>query len=259
MTDDILLATKLVDGLCKQDTLKTIVAEGDPISKARARFTRKGRPYTPQSTVDGEKYLAFHMRDIEKFKSNVAVACVFFRKSRQRVDVDNLMKAVLDSGTRAGVWDDDSQVTALVGIIQHDPVRPRTVVCFGDHVSSLTRGDAAKIPCRKCGTLFFPGGAARRQNGKFCSLKCKMTLDEPVTCPGCGGPFKRRNSNSKYCSLRCRGIAQSARDRAARKSRTHCVKGHILDDANTHVLANGRRRCRKCQAEAVAQYRAEKQ
>jgi hypothetical protein len=39
----------------------------------------------------------------------------------------------------------------------------------------------------------------------------------------------------------------SRRTNKARK--THCVHGHLFDEANTHIRPNGTRRCRKCHAQ----------
>lgn len=39
-------------------------------------------------------------------------------------------------------------------------------------------------------------------------------------------------------------------------SRTHCGRGHPYDEANTRYESTGRRKCRACQRERVARYRA---
>jgi Holliday junction resolvase RusA-like endonuclease len=252
-------AMGMLEYLCAQHTIQLVVVHGDPISKARPRFSGKGHAYTPSKTVEGEKRIAARFYGIPKFTSNVAVACLFFRATRQRIDVDNLLKAVLDGGTRAKLWDDDSQVTALIGIVEHDAANPRSIICVGEHVSTLTRGDAAMISCEACGARFFPGGKQRRESGRWCSRECRMTLAAPVLCPGCGLPFKRINHASKYCSGTCRGVMQTRRAQEARATRTHCKVGHLLDDANTHVLEDGRRRCRKCQAHQATMYRVRRQ
>lgn len=38
------------------------------------------------------------------------------------------------------------------------------------------------------------------------------------------------------------------RSRGFNKHKTHCVRGHEFDEANTHLRKNGKRHCRKCQA-----------
>lgn len=43
-----------------------------------------------------------------------------------------------------------------------------------------------------------------------------------------------------------------------RLARTHCPKGHAFDEANTHILPDGSRRCRACNAAATRRYKAKK-
>lgn len=253
--DDRYSALGLLDVLCERESMQVVVLDGDPISKARPRFTRGGHTYTPTKTIEGEKTIARALKGVPKFRSNVAVVCIFHRKTRQRIDVDNLLKAVLDGGTRANIWDDDSQVTALIGIIGHDPSHPRTVIALGEHESTLTRGDAAMVACQACGKKFFPGGQ-RRDKAKWCSRECRMTLAALVPCPTCGIPFKKTNGYRKFCSVACRGKAQTLKAETERETRTHCKRGHELTDENTHRLPDGRRRCRTCQAEAARAYRS---
>lgn len=251
VTADRYLAMGLLEKLGPQHELRCVIVLGEPPSKARARFTGKGKPYTPKRTVDGEKRLAERFKTVGTFPGNVAISAIFYRSSRQRVDVDNLLKAVLDAGTRAKLWDDDSQVTALIGILEYDPDEPRAVVAFGQHASTLTRGTDSQIPCEACGTLFYPAGK-RRETARWCSATCRMTLANPVECPICHEPFKRRTSTQKYCSDLCRLAASHAQRRAA----THCVNGHEYTPENTHRMKNGRRRCRRCQADAQSAVRA---
>lgn len=257
LTDGRHLAMTFLERLGPQHRIDCVVVDGDPPSKARARWNASRKPYTPKKTIEGEKRYAAAFERVTRFEGNVALCCVFYRSTHQRVDVDNMLKAVLDAGTRAKLWHDDSQVTALLGIVEHDRDRPRAVVAFGEHTSSLTRGINALVPCEACGTLFFPGGR-RRETARWCSRGCRMTLAELIDCPSCGQPFKRRSGNQQFCSGACRGAARSAAAAEARAQRTHCRHGHLLDEENTHVLADGRRRCRRCQAEAARRARTRK-
>lgn len=242
----------MLDGICQPDSIQLVVVEGDPISKARPRFCSNGRPYTPSKTVLGEKRIALMMKHVKKHKANVAVACTFYRSSRQRIDIDNMIKAVLDAGTRAKIWDDDSQVTALIGVLEYDPERPRTIICFGEHRSSLTRGLAAMVDCQACGKSFFPSGK-RRERARWCSRECATYLAEPIECPVCKTKFKRRSGNQTYCGRKCLHAGRAALSRQKAAARTHCLRGHELSPENTHVLPGGYRRCRRCQADAAMQ------
>lgn len=195
--------------------MMVVVHDGDPASKARARIVR-GHAYTPAKTTAAQKSLAERMVGV-RFLGNVAVACVFHRSNRQRIDIDNLMKLVLDAATQADVWDDDSQVTAVVAALEHDPGHPRTVVAFAPHTSTMLRGPDSLPRCAACGNVFDPYGQPRRRH---CSRECRMTLAEPVPCPQCGVPFKRRTGNNKYCSVACRGLAA--------RRRKYCECGALL-------------------------------
>lgn len=248
--DDRYRALEVVARLGNSHELRVIVVAGEPPSKGRPRFTKTGRPYTPKVTVLGERRLAEAFAGTPTFPGNVSVVCIFYRSSRQRIDVDNMLKAVLDAATRAHVWGDDSQVTALVGIVECDRENPRTIVAFGQHDSSMKRGAEAMIPCAHCEAPFLPTSSKAR----FCSLACRRASVTRVACGHCGRQFKRTSGNQRFCSRRCRADAT----RAATAARTHCKRGHELSDENTHVLADGRRRCRRCQADAAKRHRADR-
>lgn len=203
-------ASEMVCKLCpKTHQLAVIVHDGEPCSKARPRFG-KGRTYTPAATASAEDALARKLRDLPTFPGNVAVVALFFRSNRQRIDTDNLLKLVLDASTKGRMWEDDCQVTALTAVLEHDPERPRTIVAYAHHRSTLTRGDDAKVTCEACGARFFPGGRKRRDTARWCSRECRTKLAELIPCPTCQKPFKRTSGNHKFCSVACRGLATRA-------------------------------------------------
>lgn len=116
-----------------------------PQSKARARTvqTRRGpRTFTPIATRTAEEHMAWawklHRRG-RVFDGNLAVACVFYMPTRRRVDGDNMIKLVLDAGTKAGVWHDDSQVTTKLLRVELDRDYPRTEVALCRSISTLAR------------------------------------------------------------------------------------------------------------------------
>jgi Holliday junction resolvase RusA-like endonuclease len=186
-------------------TIFSIRIEGEPIAKARARVTRH-RAYTPQRTLDAEADIASAVLagTVPRFDGNVAVAAIFYRSNRHRIDVDNLMKTVLDGITKSGaVWHDDSHVTAIAAIVEFDPDWPRTAVAIAPHVSSLLRGDDAKTNvCETCGAKFRPHSASAA--GRFCSRACRPKRPE-FKCMDCGGP------TSAAGILRCRPCANAHR------------------------------------------------
>jgi Holliday junction resolvase RusA-like endonuclease len=210
----------LLSPLCSgTDSLFITTIEGPPKSKARPRFGKRN-VYTP-STPD-EDAMAWRLKAVmdERHEGNVVVAAIFFRPNFQRIDVDNLLKLILDAGTKAGLWRDDSQVTALLGVLEYDKARPRTVVGIGEHVTTLdrTRPTGTCPVCQKEFPLDFRG-----QRQKHCSPECRgkalrkppiqMELPKPLgrprvpvaRCRDCGAEVSRR----EY--IRCRDCWRAAR------------------------------------------------
>lgn len=50
----------------------------------------------------------------------------------------------------------------------------------------------------------------------------------------------------------------SRKKRLRGQNKTHCLRGHIFNEANTYFSANGTRHCRECGALFARQYRKEK-
>jgi len=123
-----------------------VVVEGQPKAKQRARMGRRGA-YTPSATTNGQEVVGWALKQAvghKMFPSNVYVKAVFYRSNRQRIDVDNLLKLVLDAAT--GIcWVDDSQVTSVQGELELDAANPRTEIEIGVHESTMLRGDASYL------------------------------------------------------------------------------------------------------------------
>ncbi|KZM72273.1 RusA family crossover junction endodeoxyribonuclease [Nocardia terpenica] len=120
-------------------TRHVIILPGDPHPKGRPRFSR-GRAYTADADRDAEARTALLLAQqvSQPLAGNVALTCVFYRRTRRRVDVDNLIKHVMDSANGV-LWRDDSQCTSLRGVIELDRENPHTLVLIGPHESSLVR------------------------------------------------------------------------------------------------------------------------
>lgn len=194
-----------------------ISVPGEPVSKARARWSRKSRSfYTPSNTTGQESLLAMHMRSAmggRVLTGNVAVVAVFYRSDRQRIDADNLMKLALDAGTLAGVWDDDCQVTAQASFVELDREHPRTEIAIAVTGGSLDRERMVNITCVGCGALFqrdqFLLGS--RNPPRYCSRKCKgAALKTSAACARCSREFIRKQSGQRYCSRSC-AVAEPSR------------------------------------------------
>jgi len=112
---------------------------GEPVSKSRARFTKRGSKtvaYTPQKTKDGELRVAWAFRQacarlsLNPTDREIAyrVESEFHSGTRQRRDVDNMTKLILD-GLNGVAWVDDNQVLEIESCKRYVPRKSaRTVV-----------------------------------------------------------------------------------------------------------------------------------
>ena len=220
-----------------------ITIPGPPWSKSRPRFGTKHGYTDPKDRV-AEMRTANAFRDVvdQPFTGNVALTCIFYRHNRQRVDADNLLKHVCDSGNNV-LWIDDAQITSVTGIVELDPDSPRTIVMIGDHTSSLTRGTDWWTTCATCGNRILLGGWSGR-TPKYCSNTCSkarfggIDLSIPVACQGCGHPFIRKTSTQKNCSNAC--IPRLGRPKSPDRQESHCV------DCGGLLSKPGYQRCRAC-------------
>jgi Holliday junction resolvase RusA-like endonuclease len=228
----------------ESERLLYYVHPGDPVSKHRARFGR-GRVYPVAGQTEAEKTLGYALRveaKGEAFRGNVAIGCLFYRRTRGPIDVDNLLKHVLDSATGA-LWQDDRQVTAVLGVLEHDPDRPRTVIIVGRHDTTMRRDDIVAGVCEICGSPFeHPGWRKNRQ--RFCSSACVarsrgQDLSEAVPCRQCGQHFRRHNSYQVLCGEPCRVEWLRGRNRGEGVRAT-------CGDCGTLVPNHYAKRCRQC-------------
>lgn len=180
---------------------------GEPISKSRARFTKRGSKsytYTPERTKEGERLVRAAFSEVAPDHEPdgdyaYCVRAVFFNGTRQRRDVDNMMKLILD-GLNGVAWQDDNQVTDITArkVLATKENARTEVVVFRLH--AVERRVAC---CERCGKEFdwYPSQSKR----KFCSLDCHYaTVREATTrqCPGCGKTMVGR-PKAKTCSKEC--------------------------------------------------------
>lgn len=178
--------------------------EGEPVSKARARYTRAGRMYTPQKTVAHEAMLKLLMRaelgaiDPDG-KSRFGLRSIFYRSTRQRIDCDNLLKAVSDAANGV-VWKDDAQVVEVIGRLFLADASPRTEI-----VIYRVDDPAPRDKCPVCGkeVVTYPS-----QGVKYCSLDCyNKTLRTTLECRWCKKEYEVPISIAKrgkgFCSRQC--------------------------------------------------------
>lgn len=209
-------------GDAELDAVTFFVHPGAPVSKSRAKFSRKtSKFYTPTASVDAQDALADVFLDLTEGRTLVgAVAMVlgFYRPNFHRIDIDNLTKLVMDAGTQAKVWKDDCQVVAQTCYMELDIDNPRTVVAWCEVPSTLDR--SRRFTCVVCGQLFYRGGtAAIRNPPKHCSREClseSRRRDRALArCPRCGTEFKRNSAGQRYCGKSCAAAERWVRQRAA--------------------------------------------
>lgn len=246
-SEDLRRAIRLVDAIGGLDSdVRAIRITGNPWSKSRPRHTRTGRTYSKPEDVLAEAKTreALASAFAQPLEGNIAVACLFYRANRQRIDADNLLKHVCDSAT-GPVWEDDSQVTAIVGILELDVEHPRTVVAFAPHVSTLTRGIDRTSICQKCGDSFVV--TSQNAKKKYCSNSCigesrGSDLMGLVPCEHCQELFKRRTTSQKLCSNTCRVDALTNARRASAIDRPYS-KCTVCDKQLAHRRGGT---CRDC-------------
>lgn len=107
-----------------------------PVAKARPRFTKSGRVYTPAATVNFENQLKWVFKknkySIEPFNELLSgplwVRIVIYldrpRTSKNKhphvkPDVDNFSKAILDA-MNGLIWHDDAQICELQAVKMYD-------------------------------------------------------------------------------------------------------------------------------------------
>jgi len=199
---------------------------GEPISKARARIV-KGHAYTPKRTLDAEAQMADHFRVaapswVATDRGSFGVVALFFAASRQRRDVDNMVKLVLD-GLNKVAWADDDQVreiSARKGYVT-DPDDARTEVLI--YSMPDNKPGLGTIVCAQCGATFpkiSPGDKRR-----YCSRSCANESKRKVALSVCkaDGCEKVCEKGRAYCSGECH-IASCRVDLVCARCETSFVK-----------------------------------
>jgi Holliday junction resolvase RusA-like endonuclease len=91
---------------------------GEPVPKGRPRMTKTGHVYTPKKTATYERKVALLATIARQgahrkpFTGPVGISAVFRFGTKRRIDIDNVLKAVLDS-LNGILYEDDSQVMEI--------------------------------------------------------------------------------------------------------------------------------------------------
>lgn len=198
-----------------------VISRGEPRTKIRPRFnTRTGRAYSTPSMKEAQTTLGWDIRfamvgkEIDAL-SGFGVKMAFYTRTRQRRDIDNLIKLVLDAATGI-VWQDDDQVSELSAVIWKSQSEPRTEITFYQTTPPLI------LICKHCGKQFRPGNS--RREAQYCSIACvndshmhKSILNGASfsPCVTCGkrvyrNAEKTRAYSAHYCSPQCKRMAKTS-------------------------------------------------
>lgn len=145
--------------------------------------------------------------DTRRYSFGVRVR--FFLGNRRKVDIDNLLKPIMDAGTHI-VWADDSQVTEIYAIVLREQPDP------GVEVLIYTIEDFVDFQhyCLYCGKeLHGREGFGKGLASKFCSVQCHDNVQrqgKERVCEECGTAFwsgrykgKNRKVNKRFCCRAC--------------------------------------------------------
>lgn len=112
-----------------------LTIDREPLAKIRARITARGS-FTPEKHAADAESIAWDLRIAcrhRPFEGDIAVALIFYRKDRHVIDLDNLVKHVLDAGNKVA-WNDDTQIVEIQARKSVDSYRPRTVIAIREAV-----------------------------------------------------------------------------------------------------------------------------
>lgn len=208
-------------------TVARFTVMGEPVSKARARFTKQGHAYTPANTRTAEDRMAWAFRAAAQGhkidpEATYGVMGIFFHGTRQRRDVDNMLKLICDA-LNGIAWADDSQVTEVSGRRGFDAKEnARTEVW----IYSVGKVDRPTRNCLRCDTPFptYDSWEKSPNGKKFCSPECGRAYRverRKRTCQHCSVEFlaSGETRETKFCSRECKSAA-----RRTTLACTHCER-----------------------------------
>ena len=104
---------------------------GNPVPKQRPRLGRRNTTYTPQRTKNWEAEVGWICKQnnpgLVPLQGEVAVWMVFYRSTRHKCDLDNLVKGVND-GLNGIAFIDDTQVVEIHAWLKYDKENPRAEI-----------------------------------------------------------------------------------------------------------------------------------
>lgn len=251
--------------------IASFTVNGEPASKARPRFDgrgEKGKVFTPAKTHAAEQQVAKAYLEAthKRFTDEDAlyrVEATFYCGTRQRRDVDNMLKLLLD-GLNKWAWPDDSQVMEISGtkkFVSKDEARTEAKVFI------IGRRTPRIKACPQCGKQFkvYPSSGKKIH---FCSPECRWKQHNAEMasqkrfreCQYCHQKFRvKPSSEAKYCSVECRNEAgridvtcivcgKTVRKRKSSKAQKYCSEACMKQDYRNRqkLLGIGAGQCEIC-------------
>jgi Holliday junction resolvase RusA-like endonuclease len=143
---------------------------------------------------------------------DLGVSIALYAKTRQRRDIDNMIKLVFDACTTI-IWGDDLQVIELISHVYRRHRTPRT------NLIVYTLGGSYQKYCETCQILIISTHKilTKSRNARFCSKECydiAQRKGQYVHCATCTKRLYRQNDTRQqkrfFCSPECRSLAMTA-------------------------------------------------
>lgn len=220
---------------------------GQPLSKARVRVTSRGS-YTPARQRKNAQYLAgeFRKQVSEPLQESVAVEMVFYRKGKQRIDLDNLVKQALDAAT--GIcWVDDVQVVKITATLELDNANPRTLIDIRSHYTSMPRGSANYLTtvCVTCeAPIRYIAYPSIPKPPKYCSRACQRR--QTRACEECAAEYVPNSLPQRFCSKQCASQNLATRRKIATARMAAAAPPNLCRSCGARLGTRRAVMCRAC-------------
>jgi Holliday junction resolvase RusA-like endonuclease len=104
--------------------MATIILKGNPISVNRLYTGRRFLTPRGKAIKDDYYYQIYQQYKGKKLEGDIKVVLTVYFRSKKTSDLDNVLKATLDSMT-GSLWKDDRQITEIVAYKKQDKDNPR--------------------------------------------------------------------------------------------------------------------------------------
>jgi Holliday junction resolvase RusA-like endonuclease len=186
------------------EKLFEITIQGEPIAHCRPRFSR-GRVYNTQTTTNFKQRVGFIIKSqynkLVDLDSKFRIDMKFYRSNRQRVDIDNLSKSILDAITNIKLWKDDSQVNEIHA--------EKFTVCSEPKTEIILYRISDNSPRETCPICKKPMvNSYKSSKRKVCSRECLSKSVKKIikVCKMCGKEFEILKCQDRYSKNFCSRI-----------------------------------------------------